>query len=179
MVTEETKVGTPAQDCRQIWAWLEQVPDPELPAISVVDLGIVRDVAWEQEGGATCVITITPTYSGCPAMEAIASAIREVLQARGVARIRLETRLSPAWTTDWMSAAGRDKLRAYGVAPPAWQAIDTSAIKLHWRPRRQSVDCPRCGSANTECVSEFGSTACKALYRCKDCLEPFDYFKPH
>ena len=162
----------------EIWHWLDEVPDPEVPAISVVDLGIVRHVEWrEEEGTPECVVTITPTYSGCPAMEVIAQAIAETLQRHGIERVRLATRLSPAWTTDWMSERGKSKLKGYGIAPPTQQAIDISGIS---RKRNAAVViCPHCGSTHTRVVSEFGSTSCKALYRCDECKEPFDYFKPH
>jgi len=163
----------------EVLGWLEQVSDPEIPVISVVDLGIVREVVVSEfDGGADCTVTITPTYSGCPAMLVIAEAITQALQAHGVRHVTLETQLSPAWTTDWMSAAGKEKLRGYGIAPPTQQVIDISGISRRGRVAAQ-VPCPRCGSTNTRVTSEFGSTACKALYRCNDCLEPFDYFKCH
>ncbi|RJG07535.1 phenylacetate-CoA oxygenase subunit PaaJ [Noviherbaspirillum cavernae] len=162
----------------QIWGWLHEVPDPEVPAISVVDLGIVRDVAWQEDGDEPeCVVTITPTYSGCPAMGVIAQAISETLRQHGVNRVRLATQLSPAWTTDWMSESGKTKLKGYGIAPPVQQAIDISGISR--RRNTAPIACPHCGSTHTRVVSEFGSTSCKALYRCDDCREPFDYFKPH
>ncbi len=159
----------------QVWTWLEQVPDPEIPVISVVDLGIVRDVAWMDEA---CVITITPTYSGCPAMTVIRDDIERVLAAQGVERVSVQTRLAPAWTTDWMSARGKACLSGYGIAPPAQQVIDISGISRKASPALV-VACPHCGSRHTRLVSQFGSTACKALYRCGDCKEPFDYFKAH
>lgn len=168
----------------QIWAWLAEVPDPEIPVVSVVDLGIVREVALDgdDENGSACVVTITPTYSGCPAMTVIAEDVRAALQARGVERVRIATRLSPAWTTDWMSAAGKDALRGYGIAPPVQQVIDISAlakgVKRH-AIRQPEVACPHCGSMHTRLTSQFGSTPCKALYQCLDCREPFDYFKCH
>lgn len=163
----------------QVWAWLEEVPDPEIPAISVVDLGIVRAVAWnDMPDGAECVVTITPTYSGCPAMHVIAQGIEESLKAHGIAHVRLNRQLSPAWTTDWMSAAGRQKLKGYGIAPPAQQAIDISGLSRRNRAM-PAVTCPHCGSSHTRCTSQFGSTPCKALYQCIDCSEPFDYFKCH
>jgi ring-1,2-phenylacetyl-CoA epoxidase subunit PaaD len=189
---EPTPSGTAAvrpPDTDRIWQWLAEVPDPEIPAISVVDLGIVRDVAWSEGGNddkdtedaPTCVVTITPTYSGCPAMAVIAQAITEALHARGIARVKLATRLSPAWTTDWMSEEGKRKLKGYGIAPPAQQVIDISgisrkAVRAHREP---AITCPHCGSTHTRVTSQFGSTPCKALYRCVDCLEPFDYFKCH
>ncbi|AQV98513.1 phenylacetate-CoA oxygenase subunit PaaJ [Cupriavidus necator] len=159
----------------QVWTWLDAVPDPEIPVISVVDLGIVREVAWV---GETCVVTITPTYSGCPAMTVIREGIESALAAQGVDAVRVETRLAPAWTTDWMTPRGKASLTGYGIAPPAQQVIDISGIS-----RKASaallVACPHCGSRQTRLVSQFGSTACKALYRCGDCKEPFDYFKAH
>ena len=162
----------------QVWAWLGEVADPEIPVISVVDLGIVRAVEWD---GEECVVTITPTYSGCPAMQVIAESVTAALHARGIERVRLVNRLSPAWTTDWMSEAGRLALKGYGIAPPAQQVIDISG--LHGVKRRAApaltVVCPNCGSAHTQLTSQFGSTPCKALYKCLDCREPFDYFKCH
>ena len=145
---------------QQIWDWLEQVPDPEIPVISIVDLGVVREVSIQ--GEHVCV-AITPTYSGCPAMKEIATNIRTELAQRGVTELDLETRLSPAWTTDWMSDVGRARLEDYGIAAP--QAAG--------RPER----CPQCQSVNVEKVSQFGSTPCKAQWRCLECLEPFEYFK--
>lgn len=161
----------------EVWRWLGEVPDPEIPVISLTDLGIIRDVVWD---GDTLVVAVTPTYSGCPATTVINLDIEAALKARGIDKLRLERRLSPAWTSDWISAEGRDKLRAYGIAPP----IDGTAAdgRLMARANRLAgsnlaVACPRCGSARTEKVSQFGSTPCKASYRCRDCLEPFDYFK--
>ncbi len=159
----------------QIWDWLGQVPDPEIPVISLTDLGIIRDVGYD---GDTLVVTVTPTYSGCPATGVINLDIEAALRGRGITDLRLERRLSPAWTTDWITPEGRDKLRDYGIAPP----IDGTAATGQARARgmlghNMTVACPRCGSANTEKISQFGSTPCKAHYRCKDCLEPFDYFK--
>lgn len=164
----------------QVWSWLHEVPDPEIPVISVVDLGIVRDVQVGDEG--LCTVTITPTYSGCPAMQVIADAVTEALRARGLSNVALRTQLSPAWTTDWMSEEGKAKLHGYGIAPPAQQVIDISG--LHSPIKRNAiaaprVACPRCGSHHTEITSQFGSTPCKALYKCLDCREPFDYFKCH
>ena len=153
----------------EVWSWLGEVPDPEIPVISLVDLGIVRDVAW---AGETLEVTVTPTYSGCPATGVINFEIDRHLREHGIDNLSLKRRLSPAWTTDWISAEGREKLREYGIAPP----IDgTSACAGALRPL--DVACPRCGSAATERVSQFGSTPCKAAFRCTECLEPFDYFK--
>jgi len=163
----------------QVWTWLGEVADPEIPVISVVDLGIVRDVAFD---GDECVVTITPTYSGCPAMQVIAESVEQALHARGIERVRLVSQLSPAWTTDWMSEAGKAALKGYGIAPPAQQVIDISG--LHGGVKRRAapplvVACPNCGSTHTQLTSQFGSTPCKALYKCLDCREPFDYFKCH
>lgn len=161
----------------QVWSWLGEVADPEIPVISVVDLGIVRDVAFD---GDACVVTITPTYSGCPAMQVIADAVKEALQAHGLMDVRIVSRLAPAWTTDWMSEAGKAALKGYGIAPPVQQAIDISGLHAGIRRRAAPiVACPHCGSPHTQLTSEFGSTPCKALYQCLDCREPFDYFKCH
>jgi ring-1,2-phenylacetyl-CoA epoxidase subunit PaaD len=171
-MTTDTRTST-----AEVWDWLSQVPDPEIPVISVTDLGIVRDVAWDDE---TLVVTVTPTYSGCPATAIINLDIEKALHDRGVSKVRLKRRLSPAWTTDWISAEGREKLRAYGIAPPIGGTAATG--RLGARVNRMTgqnlaVACPRCGSTHTSKVSQFGSTPCKASYRCDDCLEPFDYFK--
>jgi len=141
------------------------VPDPELPFLTIGELGILRDVSVEPGGRVT--VTITPTYSGCPAMDAIRADIVRAVTGAGHPDVVVNTRLSPAWSTDQLTEAGREKLRTNGIAPPG-------PVLLQIRPR-----CPRCGSAETEELSRFGSTACKAQYRCDDCLEPFDYFKPH
>ena len=153
----------------EVWRWLEDVPDPEIPAVSVVDLGIVRDVRWEDD---CLVVSVTPTYSGCPATAVISIEIEEALRRRGVEELRLETRLSPPWTTTWISEAGRRKLKEYGIAPSQEGASCAGALKAP-----VVVECPHCGSTATEEVSRFGSTPCKAHWRCRDCLEPFDYFK--
>lgn len=158
----------------RIMQWLEQVPDPEIPVISVVDLGIVREVAWD---GTTCVVVITPTYSGCPAMREITQDVVKMLETRGINDVKVQTRLSPAWTTDWLSEKGREALKGFGIAPPGQQAIDISGITR--RPDSVNVECPLCRSTHTRVLSHFGSTPCKALYRCNSCTEPFDYFKAH
>lgn len=179
-----------------VWRWLAEVPDPEIPVVSLLDLGIVRDVAFE---GEVLVVAITPTYSGCPATSVIALDVENALRSHGVEKLRVERRLSPAWTTDWITPEAREKLRAYGIAPP----IDGTAIGFGAKvgtgfaepkpsterstgQRRASalgsnmvVACPRCGSGETEKVSHFGSTPCKAQFRCRACHEPFDYFKCH
>lgn len=161
----------------QVWDWLGEVADPEIPVISVVDLGIVRGVRFEAE---QCVVTITPTYSGCPAMQVISDSVSDALRAHGIEDVRIESRLAPAWTTDWMSEAGKAALKGYGIAPPVQQAIDISGLHAGIRRRAApDVSCPHCGSPHTQLTSEFGSTPCKALYKCLDCHEPFDYFKCH
>jgi ring-1,2-phenylacetyl-CoA epoxidase subunit PaaD len=170
----------------QVWAWLAEVPDPEIPVISIVDLGIVRAVdldSLDGRGTAVVTITITPTYSGCPAMAVIADAIMAVLRGHGLsdADVTLQTRIAPAWTTDWISGSGKARLRDYGIAPPRpttdgqSRIIDMSRLRRRENP---AVRCPHCGAAHTEVLSQFGSTPCKALYRCLECREPFDYFKP-
>ncbi len=168
-----------------VWQALAAVPDPEIPAVSIVDLGILRGVGWDADDPAMAVVTVTPTYSGCPATELIMASIRDALTAAGVARIRLAIEFAPAWTTDWITAEGRRKLREFGIAPPdgtraasASTPIDVAGISP-LRRARVAVACPRCGSNDTRLLSQFGSTACKAQYRCLACLEPFDYFKPH
>lgn len=161
-------------DAQQIMGWLQGVADPEIPVLSIVDLGIVREVSWDDQ---TCVVTITPTYSGCPAMFEISRAIESCLREHEVQNVRIATRLSPAWTTDWMTEQGRSALKGYGIAPPVQRAVDISGISR--RPAMPPVPCPQCASKATRLVSDFGSTSCKALYRCNDCREPFDYFKTH
>ena len=149
---------------------LSEIPDPEIPAISIIDLGILRDVQWK---GDLCHILITPTYSGCPAMKIIEEHIKEKLQEAGIQNIHIELTYTPAWTTDWISEVAKEKLRAYGIAPPLHSSMDKSLLL----GKTRLIPCPLCNSKNTELISQFGSTACKALYRCKDCREPFDYFK--
>jgi ring-1,2-phenylacetyl-CoA epoxidase subunit PaaD len=155
------------------WAALADVPDPEVPALSVVDLGIVRELRFE---GAGLRVVLTPTYSGCPATEVIAESVRDALIAAGFDPVNIEHRLAPAWTSDWISEAGRARLRAYGIAPPSGSAPVGGLATVRLRPR--NVECPRCGSLQTERLSAFGSTACKALHRCLACREPFEHFKP-
>jgi ring-1,2-phenylacetyl-CoA epoxidase subunit PaaD len=157
------------------WQVLGTIPDPEVPVVSIVELGIVRNVKLERE---EVVVTLTPTYSGCPATEAIESMVHEAMRAHG-RDARVEYRLAPAWTTDWMAPEARARLRAFGIAPPGGAArVDVTGISP-LRRARETVACPRCGSRDTALMSQFGSTACKAQYRCNACLEPFDYFKPH
>lgn len=147
----------------QINQFLSEVTDPEIPVISIMDLGIVRDVKIEND---QIEVIITPTYSGCPAMLEIERDIHNALKKQGINNFKITTVLSPAWTTEWMTESGKQKLKEYGIAPP--------------NPSNpEDIACPQCESQNTELLSQFGSTACKSLYRCKDCLEPFDYFKCH
>jgi ring-1,2-phenylacetyl-CoA epoxidase subunit PaaD len=153
----------------QVWSWLEEVADPEIPVVSVVDLGIVRGFRLL---GDSIEVEVAPTYSGCPATEFIEQSIVSALEQQGLAPVKIKRVLSPPWTTDWISEQGREKLREYGIAPPAGP---TSKRDLMHGTR--SIACPRCTSTQTTCVSEFGSTACKAAYKCDDCLEPFEYFK--
>lgn len=154
----------------EAWEAAARVCDPEIPVLTIEDLGVLRDVQLD-EGGAA-VVTITPTYSGCPAMLVMEADILGAMRDAGFDDVTVKTVLSPAWTTDWLSDAGRKKLRDYGIAPPVRTSSSRQALF-----GKDSVDCPQCGSSNTERVSEFGSTSCKALYRCLTCAEPFDYFK--
>jgi len=163
----------------RLWSWLGEVPDPEIPVISIVELGIVRDLAWE--GNALCV-TVTPTYSGCPATELIQADIVAALQARGIADVKVRLQLAPAWTTDWLAEPAREKLRAWGIAPPLPRTGPSGGKVIEivgLQPAAAAVPCPRCGSSRTRQTSAFGSTPCKSLHVCDDCLEPFDHFKCH
>ena len=155
---------------------LEQVSDPEIPVLSILDLGIVRDIVFHPD--ETIEIIITPTYSGCPAMDAIATDIKFKLIEHGIKKVKITYTLSPAWTTDWMTEAGKAKLKSYGIAPPKNQTNQERINKLLFS-EAQEIECPHCNSTNTKLLSEFGSTACKAFYQCQDCKEPFDYFKCH
>ncbi|WP_422647897.1 Phenylacetic acid degradation protein PaaD [Cupriavidus sp. H18C1] len=206
----DTRVQAPHADAdaqarvARAWTVLDAVPDPEIPVVSIRDLGILREVAIADDGALE--IVITPTYSGCPAMAEIAEDIGRALDQADLGPWKIRTVLAPAWTTDWITAEGRDKLRAYGIAPPARCADHGAPSRpLRFVPRHHAtgatgarvatsaataagatgarvtdnVTCPHCGSADTEPLSQFGSTACKALYRCRACREPFDYFKPY
>jgi len=155
----------------QIYEWLSSVTDPEVPVLTILDLGIVRDVRVDDD---KTTIVITPTYSGCPAMDVIAINIRMALMSHGVKKIDIENQLSPAWTTDWMSEEGKSKLREYGIAPPVRRS--QSDLGLF---EEDTVSCPRCGSTDTHVSSRFGPTSCKSLYKCNSCLEPFEHFKCH
>lgn len=155
-----------------IWKYLEEVPDPEIPVISVVDLGVIREIRIVGSDGVE--VIITPTYTGCPAMHEISMGIRLKLMEKGFRNIDIREQLSPPWSTDWLSGEGRQKMQAYGIAPPEKQVVmDGLFADL------DGITCPRCGSVHTRMISQFGSTACKAMYQCNDCLEPFDYFKCH
>jgi len=155
---------------QRAWDAAASVVDPEIPVLTIADLGVLREVAVN---GDCIEVAITPTYSGCPAMNMIALEIELALAREGFANAKVRTVLSPAWTTDWMSEEGRRKLRDYGIAPPEPKSSRRALFGV------QEVKCPQCGSGNTELLSEFGSTSCKALWRCRSCREPFDYFKCH
>ena len=162
MVTASTIATT-----KMIWEILEQVTDPEVPVLTITDLGIVKDVKLN---GDKIEVIITPTYTGCPAMDMIAMNIKLALIEKGYSNIKITSVLAPAWTTDWMSEEGKRKLKEYGIAPPLTRSDGAS---------NRAIQCPQCNSTNIKLISEFGSTACKALYQCNDCKEPFDYFKCH
>ncbi|WP_233803768.1 1,2-phenylacetyl-CoA epoxidase subunit PaaD [Paraburkholderia sp. HP33-1] len=185
MTTPTALPATADAALNRAWTVLEAVPDPEIPVVSIRELGILRDVRRAADG--VLEVVITPTYSGCPAMSQIAEDIGHALEAAQLAPYRVATVLAPAWTTDWITAGAREKLRAYGIAPPTGQCASAASAPtapqekvLRFVPRAlPAPSCPRCGSAHTERLAQFGSTACKALYRCLDCREPFDYFKPY
>lgn len=156
----------------KVYEYLGEITDPEIPVLTILDLGIVRDVILHSETDVE--VHITPTYSGCPAMDLISMQIRMSLMSRGFNNVRLKTILSPAWTTDWLSDEGKEKMKRYGIAPP--QRLSKTGLSLF---ELDQVPCPRCESDHTELISEFGSTSCKAMYRCLACKEPFEYFKCH
>lgn len=158
-----------APDVKALWDVLDQVKDPEVPVLTIWDLGILRDI---QREGDQVLVTITPTYSGCPAMDNISTDITTALNDAGFTDVKVKTSLSPAWSSEWMSPEGRRKLRNYGIAPPEDAELDEDGLTPD-----AHAQCPHCSSRNTRRVSEFGSTACKALFQCNDCNEPFDYFK--
>ena len=166
MITDTTST-------KKIWSILETVNDPEVPVLSVTDLGIIRDVKLDND---EVEIIITPTYSGCPAMDMISMNIKLALLSHGYKNIRLRQVLSPAWTTDWMSENGKQKLKSYGIAPPGKSHFNDPSVLF---AEATKVQCPQCNSYNTTMISEFGSTACKSMYQCNDCKEPFDHFKCH
>jgi ring-1,2-phenylacetyl-CoA epoxidase subunit PaaD len=161
----------------QVYEWLTSVTDPEVPVLTILDLGIVRDVVIDvnDKGETTSTVIITPTYSGCPAMDVIGINIRMALMSRGIREVKIEMQLSPAWTTDWISESGKQKLKEYGIAPPQRKASQSSLGLFE----EDVTQCPRCGSEETELVSQFGPTSCKSLYKCLDCKEPFEHFKCH
>lgn len=159
-----------------VYTWLGNVSDPEVPVLTVLDMGIIRNVQLTKDNNeVTATITITPTYSGCPAMDVISMNIRMALLSRGINHVIIDQQLSPAWTTDWMSADGKKKLKEYGIAPPQHAATDSKTGLFS----KEVVPCPRCDSEATQLVSQFGPTSCKALYKCNSCKEPFEYFKCH
>ncbi len=170
--TEQNIINTFSKEKtkKKIWDILNTVTDPEIPVLSVIDLGIVRDIRLNDD---EVEVFITPTYSGCPALDVIGMNIRMVLLQNGFEKIKITQQLSPAWTTDWMTESGKEKLKAYGIAPPAAKTFDRNYLE------NLIIECPQCHSSNTKLISQFGSTSCKALYQCNDCLEPFDYFKCH
>lgn len=155
-----------------VWKWMEEVADPEVPVLNIIDLGIVRSVSVFEDGKVH--VQITPTYSGCPAMDLIAMQIKMVLLSHGIKQPVVELTLEPAWTTDWMTEIGKEKLKNYGIAPP----IRRSNKKLGLF-EQDEVPCPRCASVNTDLISQFGATSCKSMYKCEDCKEPFEHFKCH
>jgi ring-1,2-phenylacetyl-CoA epoxidase subunit PaaD len=170
MMSSDSRIITPINK-RVIMGYLEEINDPEVPVLSIVDLGIVRDIKFYEiaPGENEIEVFITATYTGCPAMDMITAEIRIMLATLGFKKVKVTQQLSPAWTTDWMSEAGKQKLQAYGIAPP----------EKRFSIPADGVICPQCRSTNTRLISEFASTACKALYQCNDCKEPFDYFKCH
>lgn len=166
MITEKTSLT-------QVYTWLSEISDPEIPAVSIADLGIVRDVVLD-EANHQVTVTITPTYSGCPAMDLISMQIRMALLSRGFKKVDIRMQLAPAWTTDWITPEGKAKMKAYGIAPPVRKAKDPLALF-----EEDEIECPHCHSHHTEMVSQFGATSCKSMYRCLDCKEPFEHFKCH
>ncbi|MES2647736.1 MAG: 1,2-phenylacetyl-CoA epoxidase subunit PaaD [Bacteroidota bacterium] len=182
MNIETSTYNQPGAGIENIWKILEAVSDPEIPVLSILDLGIVRNVTIKgdffakDDGYDVVTITITPTYSGCPAMDMITVNIRMALLEHGYKNIQIKTVLSPAWTTDWMTESGKVKLAAYGIAPPAFKIAACNSMESD---DQMAIQCPHCKSYRTEMISRFGSTACKALFKCHDCSEPFDYFKCH
>ncbi|WP_153796323.1 1,2-phenylacetyl-CoA epoxidase subunit PaaD [Foetidibacter luteolus] len=170
----KVKQNHTAADPARIQQILETVMDPEVPVLSVMDLGIVRQILLPEDGGVE--VIITPTYTGCPAMDVISMSIKVALLQQGYSPVKITTVLSPAWTTDWITVKGKQQLKAYGIAPPLpSHSVCTPALFQ----QEEAIQCPQCNSYNTVMISRFGSTACKALYRCNNCQEPFDYFKCH
>jgi ring-1,2-phenylacetyl-CoA epoxidase subunit PaaD len=175
-VVSVTLPADTAARCERAWAALHEVLDPEVPALSVCDLGLVREVIAHDDH---LEVVLTPTYSGCPATEVISNDVRQAVERAGLGPVTVSLRRAPAWTTDWISDEGRRKLSEYGIAPPGPVQVPTTAvIRLVDRRAARAVACPRCGSTQTEQLSAFGATACKSLYRCVACREPFEHFKP-
>ena len=162
-------VGTVSKEL--VWNYLKEIPDPEIPIINIIELGVVRDVRIHDD---ELTISITPTYMGCPAMKVIEQDILSVLKNKGIINVTIKTILSPSWTTDWISHEAKIKLKQYGIAPPEKASVDKGYL---FSKGLKTIACPHCNSTNTQMQSQFGSTACKALYTCKNCMEPFDYFK--
>jgi len=156
---------------KDIWNILSEIPDPEIPVITISDLGVLRKIDIKN---STVIVSITPTYSGCPAMEVIEDDIVKALNEKGIKEVKIDLVYSPAWTTDWINNKAREKLRKYGIAPPVRGTEDKGVL---FNASNKNIECPLCKSKNTSLISQFGSTACKALYQCKACQEPFDYFK--
>jgi len=173
-MSTNTAARPPGAEAARVWDIAATVSDPEIPVLTIEDLGILRDVRVEDDAGSRSVeVMITPTYSGCPAMDAIRDDVLTALAGHGYENVRVKLVLSPAWTTDWMTDSGKAKLEGYGIAPPSGRSgVRSGPIRLGL-----SVRCPLCSSLNTRELSRFGSTSCKALYVCQDCKEPFDYFK--
>ena len=171
MVEEQTNISVTAE--QKIWKILEEVKDPEVPVLSIIDLGIVRSINTSNN---QVDVIITPTYSGCPALDVISMNIRMALLGKGYNEVVVSKVLSPAWSSDWISESGKEKLKAYGIAPPGRLAASNPDVLFQDAP---AVQCPQCNSYNTTLISEFGSTACKSFYQCNDCKEPFDHFKCH
>lgn len=158
----------------KVYSWLAGVTDPEVPVLTVMDMGVIRDVKVDDAEKKEVTVVITPTYSGCPAMDMISMNVRLALMSKGITKVNIEQQLSPAWTTDWMTDDGKRKLKEYGIAPPKGRSDSNLGLF-----EEEGIECPRCGSTNTEMVSRFGPTSCKALYKCLTCKEPFEYFKCH
>ncbi|SRR5258706_2283000 len=163
-------IATTTYTEKELFSLLSQIPDPEIPVINIQELGVLRSVKTEN---GKVIVEMTPTYSGCPALDAIEQEIISALHANGFADVQVKKILSPAWTTDWLTDEAKEKLRKFGIAPPEKSTSDFNVLL----GRKKNIICPHCGSDNTEVISMFGSTACKAIYRCKNCTEPFDYFK--
>jgi ring-1,2-phenylacetyl-CoA epoxidase subunit PaaD len=166
MLQNKTNVSSDVEEL--VWERLSLIPDPEVPVITIVELGVVRDVQWD---GKLLRIVITPTYTGCPAMNLFVAEIQAAMHEQGFDNLEIKTVFSPAWTTDWLSTEAKEKLRQYGIAPPVQNASDDPFAPP------PVVPCPRCGAEHTTLVSQFGATACKSLYTCNVCQEPFEYFK--